>query len=117
MDTSFIFENTQGHRYEVVFKRLNSRCSYVGLCDDPEDEAPKITIGKNLRPKSQLNTIIHEFAHAFFWDSSERNVNKFANKVSNFLYLLGWRHEKTKTRKAKKAPKRNSKRVVQKLRK
>lgn len=112
MSTTFIFKNTQGHKYEVIFKRLPSNCSYMGLCEDPEEDSPKIVIKQNLGDKSLLNTIIHEFAHAFFWDSSEKNVGTFANKVTKLLYEMGWRYEKSKTRKAKKAPKRNPKKLV-----
>ena len=47
-----------------------------------------------------MNTMIHEFAHAFFWEASEENVTKFGNTVTRFLYSQGWR-------KAKKNPKKN----------
>ncbi len=105
----FFFSNSQGHKYEVIFKRLPANCSYIGLCDDPEEYKPRIIIMKTLKDKGLLNTIIHEFAHAFFWDSSEKNVTIFANKVTKLLYEMGWRYEKIEIKKAKKTRKRNTK--------
>ena len=105
----FLFKDNKGHKYEVIFKRLPSNCSYMGLCEDPEEDAPQIVIKKNLGDKSLLNTIIHEFAHAFFWESTEGNVRTFANKVTKLLYEMGWRYEKIKIKKAKKTRKRNTK--------
>ena len=47
-----------------------------------------------------LDDIIHEFAHAFFWDKTEAEIYKFANTISRFLYSeCGWR----KTERSRKA--------------
>ena len=47
--------------------------------------------------EDELNTIIHEFTHAFFWDKTENQVYKFANAVSRFLYTeCGWRKLESK---------------------
>jgi hypothetical protein len=34
---------------------------------------------------------IEEFAHAFFWDKSEKNVRKFAATLTKYLHANGWR--------------------------
>lgn len=108
----YFFENSQGHKYEVVFKKLNKKCNYMGICDDPEEDRPKIVIDNTLSDKSLLNTIIHEFAHAFFWDSTEKNVSSFANKVTKLLYSMGWKYEKNEIRQAKKTSKRNPRKIL-----
>ena len=70
----------------------------MGLCFDPSEDDPKILVNPNQTERQLMNTMIHELAHAFFWDSSEENVTKFGNTVTRFLYSQGWR-------KAKKEPK------------
>lgn len=109
---SFTFEDGKGHKYKVLFKKLPPRCSYMGLCEDPEDESPKIVINSKLKGKGLMNTLIHEFAHAFFWESTEKNVTIFANKITKILYQMGWRHEKTKTKKNKRTNSKNSREVL-----
>tara|TARA_B100001123_G_C14968977_1_gene890842 strand:- start:237 stop:632 length:396 start_codon:yes stop_codon:yes gene_type:complete len=95
----FKFRNANGIRYEVRFRKPNTAHfgKADGYCDDPEEESPRIYINPHLTQKSELNTIIHELCHAFFWDKSEREVYKFANTVTAFLYRQGWRKNKELT--------------------
>tara|TARA_Y100001938_G_scaffold131492_1_gene188664 strand:+ start:19283 stop:19699 length:417 start_codon:yes stop_codon:yes gene_type:complete len=93
------FKNTKGVEYEVYFRKPNTAHfgKADGYCDDPDvrpsDGLPRIYINPYLTPKSELNTIIHEFTHAFFWDKSEKEVYKFANTVTALLYRQGWRRD------------------------
>ena len=66
-------------------------------------EEPKIHINPYLTKRNELNTSIHEFAHAFFWDIPEKDVYKFANTLSKFLYTnCNWRKlEKSRNNKYK----------------
>jgi Zn-dependent peptidase ImmA (M78 family) len=57
-----------------------------GVCLNPETEQPKIYINPYLTNQSELNTVIHEFAHAFFWNKTESEVTRFANAASRYLY-------------------------------
>ncbi|MAH49795.1 hypothetical protein CMI37_28480 [Candidatus Pacearchaeota archaeon] len=82
----FKFKNASGIEYEVTFRKPDRRHSADGLCSDPKDDAPKIQISPYLTKQSELNTSIHEFAHAFFWDKPENVVAKFASALSRFLY-------------------------------
>ena len=84
----FTFKNTKGVEYEVLFYKPNKKVydGAVGICDDPKEKNPKILINPSLSDQSELNTAIHEFAHAFFWDKSEKDVMSFANAISRFLY-------------------------------
>jgi hypothetical protein len=38
-----------------------------------------------------MSVTIEEFAHAFFWDKTEKNVRKFAATLTKYLYSQGWR--------------------------
>ena len=92
---NFKFRNCKGVEYEVVFRKPDKRIygeDCDGTCEDPSEEHPKICISPYNTKQTELNTCIHEFAHAFFWDKSEREIYKFANTVSRFLYNeCGWR--------------------------
>ena len=103
----FTFKNTKGVEYEVLFYKPNKEVydGAVGICDDPAEKDPKILINPYLSDQSELNTSIHEFAHAFFWDKSEKDVASFANAISRFLYNeCHWR--KHSSEKSTKKPKK-----------
>ena len=68
---------------------------------DPSEDDPKILVNPNQTERQLMNTIIHEMAHAFFWNKSEENVSKFANTVTRFLYAQGWRKAKKSDKKSK----------------
>ena len=90
----FYFKNSQGVEYEVIFRKPDERAynGADGVCFGPDDERPRIYINPYLTNQGELNTIIHEFSHAFFWDLTEKEVYKFANTLSKFLYLeCNWR--------------------------
>ena len=96
MKPVFQFTNTKGVKYDVIFRKPHKSNGYAdGLCEDPveakADYNPRIYINPYLTKKSELNTCIHEIAHAFFWDKSETDVTRYAEVVSNFLYQNGWR--------------------------
>jgi hypothetical protein len=38
-----------------------------------------------------MSVTIEEFAHAFFWEKSEKKVRKFAAVLTKYLYNQGWR--------------------------
>jgi hypothetical protein len=86
---NFIFKNTKGIEYELVFRKPN-KATYGedcdGICYDPKEKEPKILISPYLTKQSELNTIVHEMAHAFFWDKPETDILAFANAVSRMLY-------------------------------
>jgi len=95
---NFKFTTTKGVEYEIIFRKPRKDAygsDTFGLCVDPseakEDYIPKIYISPYLTKKSELNTSIHEIAHAFFWDKSETDIARFADVCSNFLYQNGWR--------------------------
>ena len=90
----FTFKNGRGVKYEVLFRKPNSKYygNADGICASPSEDHPRIHINPNLTSQSELNTAIHEMAHAFFWDKPETEILKYANAVSRFLYTeCGWR--------------------------
>jgi hypothetical protein len=102
-EDKFVFNNTKGITYEVIFRKPRKDAygkNTYGICVDPNESKngyiPKIYISPYLTKKSELNTSIHEIAHAFFWDKSETDITRFADVCSNFLYKNGWRLEHRK---------------------
>jgi hypothetical protein len=102
MKKPFVFRTYNGKvRYEVLLKKPPKTYKAVGLCFDPTEESPKIIVNPHQTERQLMNTIIHEFAHAFFWDSSEQNVTKFGNIVTRYLYSQGWKKAKPNKKKKK----------------
>jgi len=89
------FKNSQGVGYEIIFRKPDKRhfgkdCD--GICADPSNASPKIHINPHRTDQTQLNTLIHEVAHAFFWDKSEKDIRAYADTMSRLLYNeLKWR--------------------------
>lgn len=85
-----------------MFKKPDKRTApgADGLCYNPYDKKPRILVNPYRTPQTQLNTIVHEMAHAFFWDKPEAEITKFGNAVSKVLYnKLGWRSQTVKAKK------------------
>ena len=84
---NFTFTNGDGTFYEVQFTKPNTHHygEADGTCADPSEENPKIHINPYLTKRNELNTIIHEFTHAFFWDKSEREVRKFSSVLAGLI--------------------------------
>ena len=95
---NFTFKNTQGVEYEIFFKKPNSKYYQDTdvYCHDPKEKDPKIYINPYLTKQTELNTIVHEMAHAFFWDKPEKDIFAYANAVSRMLYThQNWRKIET----------------------
>ena len=100
----FTFKTNEGVEYEVHLRKPNTRHygDADGICYAPIVDKPKIYINPYLNKQSELNTSIHEFAHAFFWEKSEHQVYAFANSLSRFLYNdRKWRRIKREARRKK----------------
>lgn len=84
----------EGVEYEILFKKPNSHHygDADGTCQPPDQKNPKININPYLTKQSELNTAIHEVAHAYFWDAPEHTIKAFGNTLSRFLYnYCKWR--------------------------
>lgn len=88
---SFKFKTDKGIEYSVNKIKIPPKAKAEGLCDCPENKNPQIYIEQSLLPKREMSVSVEEFAHAFFWDKSEKNVRKFAATLTKYLYATGWR--------------------------
>jgi hypothetical protein len=86
----FVFKNAKGEEFEVSFRKPNK--AFFGEDCDGYCTSNKVVINPFRTDQTQLNTAIHEFAHAFFWDKKEFEIKKFADALSRFLYNYNkWR--------------------------
>ena len=87
------FKNSKGIEFEILFRKpdkRNGECD--GVCYKEDDDSKgKIFIRPGMSAKRELNTIIHEILHAFYWDKSEYDVDRCASVISNYLSKSGWR--------------------------
>ena len=88
---SFVFRTDRRIRYELLLKKPHKCYKAEGICYDPSEQEPKIFINPDQPEKEVLNTIVHEMAHAFFWNATEKTVTKFGDTVARLLYREGWR--------------------------
>ena len=89
----FVFRTDKRVRYELLLKKPHKCYKAEGICYDPSEDTPKIFINPDQSDKEVLNTIVHEIAHAFFWDKSEETITKFGNTVARCLSKEGWKRE------------------------
>ena len=90
----FVFTNTKGYTYYTYMKKPDKRIGKCdGICSDPLEDVPKIYIRPGMSDRREMNTQIHELAHAFFWDKPETDIRRYADTVSRYLHELGWRKE------------------------
>jgi hypothetical protein len=89
----FAFTNTKGVTYYSYLKKPDKRIGRAidGLCADPDDDIPMIYIRPGMSDRREMNTQIHEVAHAFFWDKPETDIRRYADTVSRYLHEMGWR--------------------------
>ena len=103
------FKNLDEVEYKVLFRKHDGRWygEADGICQSPDEKNPKIFINPYLTDQSELNTIIHEIAHAYFWDKTEKEIAAYSNTVSRFLYnWCGWR--KTRNRQEDKVARKRA---------
>ena len=78
--------------YEPIRIPHTTQDWFNGVMESTKEKDPKIYVNPYLTKQSELNTIVHEMAHAFFWDKPEKDIFAYANAVSRMLYNhQGWR--------------------------
>ena len=89
------FKNCDGVTFKVEFRKPDKRTwgeDCDGVCFEPRKSKSKIYINPHRTNQTQLNTIIHEVAHAYFPDKAEYEILAFGNTLSRLLYNdLKWR--------------------------
>ena len=88
MNKDFKFKTDEGYQYRVENSVLSVN---AGLCYDPTTKNPLIIIDSTLSPRRELSVSIEEFAHAFFFEKTEKKVRKFSATLAKYLYSRGWR--------------------------
>ena len=91
MTKGFKFKTDEGHEYSVNKVKPPAAARAEGLCDNPTLKSPKIVIDPTLLPRRELAVTIEEFAHAFFFEKTEKKVRKFSAVLTKYLYSQGWR--------------------------
>jgi len=80
-------KNFDGKEIEVIYAKVPERFEAEGLCEDPDAyKNPHIFVDKNLKPRRQLNVLIEEVFHAFFFDLPEWKARKFAANLGKVIY-------------------------------
>ena len=78
------FRNAGGDNIEIVFRKPNKKI--FGEDCDGYCTGRRVVINPYRSDQVILNTIVHEMAHAFFWDKTEKEITSFGNAVSKILY-------------------------------
>lgn len=68
---------------KVVERKLGKYKAY-GMV--PYSRSPRIEIDPRQKPKTYMNTLIHEKLHILFPDWSETKVTQTANELAKFLW-------------------------------
>lgn len=80
------FKNFEGVEYTVNYVKPAPRYSAEGLCDNPKLPNPQIVVDPNLLPRRQLNVLIEEVFHAYFYELPEKKARKFASSLGKLVY-------------------------------
>lgn len=78
--------NFEGKDIEIIYAKIPNKYKASGLCDCPENNYPKILVDKDLLPRRQLNVLIEEVFHAYFFDLPEWKARKFAANLGKVIY-------------------------------
>ena len=87
------FTNNDKVKYTIIKRRPHKIYDADGLCDPPDYKNPKIHIAQDLPPRREMEVVLEEIMHAFFWDISEKEVRKFCSTATRILHQDGWRKE------------------------
>lgn len=79
-------KNFKNKEVEIIYAKIPAKHNASGLCDCPENDYPKILIDKDLLPRRQLNVLIEEVFHAYFFDLPEWKARKFAANLGKAIY-------------------------------
>ena len=88
-----IFVNVAGKRWGLRFVAMpdkkDKKCK--GYCESPDKKNKEIVIKKDLPPKEELDTTLHELLHAADWSKDEEWVDQVGTDIAKILWRLGWR--------------------------
>lgn len=76
-------------RYWDVVKRKKMPGHPHGECDAPSVKGKQIRIYGEQSGRQLVDTVIHEFLHAAFWDLDDEVVHEVAHDLARLLDRLG----------------------------
>jgi len=80
-------KNFDGKEVEIIYAKVPPQYNAEGLCDDPDKyKRPLIIVDPALKPRRQLNVLIEEVFHAYFFDLPEWKARKFAANLGKVIY-------------------------------
>lgn len=80
-------KNFQDKEVEIIYAKVPKKFKAEGLCDNPESyEKPLIIVDPELKTRRQLNVLIEEVFHAYFFDLPEWKARKFAANLGKVIY-------------------------------
>jgi len=80
-------KNFDDKEIEIIYTIVPSKYNAAGLCENPDIyERPLIMVDNKLKPRRQLNVLIEEVFHAYFFDLPEWKARKFAANLGKVIY-------------------------------
>lgn len=83
------------HRFKIrgreVVLRFVRLFSIFGDCSGPYHESPEIRIDDQLKPRKELEIVIHEMLHCVFWDLDEKVIATVSRDMAKVLWHVGFR--------------------------
>ena len=80
-------KNFDDKEVEIVYVKIPSQYNAEGLCHNPDTiKKPLIMVDNELKPRRQLNVLIEEVFHAYFFDLPEWKARKFAANLGKVIY-------------------------------
>ena len=76
----------------IIYKDLKNEGD--GLCYNPHAKNARIYIHNDLGKRRELNVLIEEITHAFFYDLPEYKVRKFSAELGKTIYKQFLKNDK-----------------------
>lgn len=93
MKVIYTFKTPEKDIFKVALQRkiTKNKVPCFGICKPCGKKGPVILLEEKQTPKEMLTTIIHEVAHAFFYEEKERVVEKFAKTCVSLFKKVGFK--------------------------
>lgn len=75
-----------GKKYQLILEELDGMCF--------ADGRDCLVVGRDLKIRVGLETLLHEMLHACDWSASEDKVDQSARDMARLLWNLGYRIKK-----------------------
>ena len=77
----------EDHEYDVQFVKIPERLDAEGVCYPPDEKNSSIIkVDPCLKTRRQINVLIEEVFHAYFFDLPEWKAKRFAGNLGKVIY-------------------------------